>query len=100
MFQIFFVVLIFLLCFVFMDSQIGMYLFTLSGLEGDAGGEGCLVHSRGGGPNGRLGPQLLGWASENCWVCGLLRCRADREPQPTSPTILVTFSVPQCPRWR
>lgn len=53
-FQIFFALLIFLVCFVWMDSQIRMYLVMLSSLEGDADGEGSLVHSRGSGPYRRL----------------------------------------------
>lgn len=60
MFQIFFALLIFLVCFVWMDSQIRMYLVMLSSLEGDADGEGSLVHSRGSGPYRRMVPWLLG----------------------------------------
>lgn len=63
MFQIFFVLLIFLVCCVLMDSQIRVHLVTLRGLEGDAEREGSLVFSRGSGPCRRWG--VLGELLEN-----------------------------------
>lgn len=93
-FQMFFVLLIFLVRFVLMDSQIRVRLVTPCGLEGDADGEGSLVHSRGGGPVGGWFHVAGEWASERCWVCWLLNTERMREPQPTSPAVLVTFSAP------
>lgn len=46
-----------------MVSQIRVHLVTPCGLEGDADGEGSLVHSRGGGPCGGLVP--------HCWRMGI-----------------------------
>lgn len=64
MFQIFFVLLIFLVCFVLMDSQIRVHLVTLRGLEGEAEREGtwCFL--------GAVAPAGGGGFWGSCWRTG------------------------------